>query len=142
MLTKASTFLYEGSSTSMLLALLFLLSLRTIHGFDNSFMDELFPLLQKELLPKGNKLPATTCEVAKTIKVFRLSYESIHACTNGCVLFKKTLSNVQQCPKCGVNRFVEGFVKNSSEGALTFPFNPTIIVHVQMQILGRVVDLA
>jgi hypothetical protein len=42
---KASTLLYEGSSISMLSTLLLLLSLRTIHGVNNSFMDELFSLL-------------------------------------------------------------------------------------------------
>jgi hypothetical protein len=93
-------------------------------------MDEFFSLLQKELPPKGNKLLATTYEVMKTIKMFGLSYESIHACTNGCVLFKKTLFNVQQSPKCGVSRFLESFARNSNEGASTFPFNPTIIMHI------------
>jgi hypothetical protein len=54
---------------------------------------------------------------------------------------KKTLFNVQQCPNCGISRFVEGFTINFSESALTFPFNPAIIMHVQVQILGKVVDL-
>ncbi len=55
MLTKVtSTPLYEGSSTSMLSTTLLLLNLRKIHGISNSFMDELFSLLWKELLPKGN----------------------------------------------------------------------------------------
>jgi hypothetical protein len=52
MLTKASTFLYEGSFTNMLSTTLLLLNLRTIHGVSNNFMDELFSLLWKELLPK------------------------------------------------------------------------------------------
>jgi len=46
MMTKASTPLYEGSSTSILLAIL-LLSLRVVHGVSNVFMDELFSLLQR-----------------------------------------------------------------------------------------------
>jgi hypothetical protein len=68
MFTKASTPLYEGSSTSMLSTTLLLLNLRIIHGISNSFMDELFSLLRKELLPKGNKMPATTYEALKIIK--------------------------------------------------------------------------
>jgi hypothetical protein len=52
--------LFEGSSTSMLSALLMLLNLKTVHGVSTSFMDELLALLWKELLPKGNKLLATT----------------------------------------------------------------------------------
>jgi hypothetical protein len=93
MLTKASTLLYEGSSIKMLSTLLLLLNLRTIHGVSNSFMDEFFSLLRKELPPKGNKLFATTYDVVKIIKMFGLSYESIRACTKGCVLFKITLFN-------------------------------------------------
>jgi hypothetical protein len=50
MLTKASTPLYEGSSTSMLSTTL-LLNLRVVHGVSNNFMDKLFSLLWKELLP-------------------------------------------------------------------------------------------
>ncbi len=106
MLTKTLTLLYEGSSTSMLLTTLLFLNLRTIHGISNSFMDELFSLLRKESLPKGNKMPTTTYEALKIIKVLKLSYDSIHACMNGCVLFRNALKIVQQCPKCNTNRFI------------------------------------
>jgi hypothetical protein len=41
MITKASTPLFEGSSTNMLL----LLNLKTIDGLSNVFMDELFSFL-------------------------------------------------------------------------------------------------
>ncbi len=71
----------------MLSTTLLLLNLTIVHGVSNNFMDELFSLLWKELLPKGNKMPATTYEALKIIKVFGLSYDSIHACTNGCVFF-------------------------------------------------------
>jgi hypothetical protein len=54
MLTKASTPLFEGSFTNMLLAMLLLLNLKIVHGLTNVFMDELFSLLRKKLLPKGN----------------------------------------------------------------------------------------
>jgi hypothetical protein len=45
MIVNASTPLYEGSSTSMLLAMLLLLNLKTMHVISNAFMDELFSLL-------------------------------------------------------------------------------------------------
>jgi hypothetical protein len=31
--------------------------------------------------------------------------------------------------------------KNSTESALTFPFNFMVIAHIQVQILGKIVDL-
>jgi hypothetical protein len=107
MLTKASTPLFEGSFTSMLSATLLLLNLKTIHGLTNVFMDELFSLLQKELLPKGNKTPITTYEALKLIKELGLSYDSIHTCTNGCVFFLGTLKDSRVCPKCNTSRFVD-----------------------------------
>jgi hypothetical protein len=87
MITKASTPLYEGSYTSMLATMLLLLNLRSIHGVNNVFMDEFFSLLHKEMLPKGSKMPVNTYEAFKLIKTLGLSYDSIHACPNGCVTF-------------------------------------------------------
>ncbi len=84
-ITKASTPLLEGSSINMLSAMLLLLNLKIVHGLSNVFMDELFSLLRKKLLPKGNKMPTTTYEALKLIKELGLSYDSIHTCTNGCV---------------------------------------------------------
>jgi predicted nucleic acid-binding Zn-ribbon protein len=50
----------------------------------------------------------TSYEDLKLIKSFGLSYDSIHACANGCVFFQDTLSHLQVCPKCGTDRFVDG----------------------------------
>jgi hypothetical protein len=93
MIIKASTPLFEGYSISMLFAMLMLLNLKAIHGLSNVFIDELFSLLWKELVPKGNTMLVTTYESFKLIKEFGLSYDSIHSCTNGCVLFKGTLKH-------------------------------------------------
>ncbi len=68
MFMKASTPLFEGSSTSMLLAMLLLLNLKIVHGLTNFFMDELLSLLRRLLLPKRNKMPTTTYEALKLIK--------------------------------------------------------------------------
>ncbi len=130
MLTKASTPLYEGSSTSMLSTTSLLLTLKTIHGISNSFMDELFSLLLKELLPKGNRMLVTTYEALKIIKVLILSYDLIHACTNDYVFFQDALKFVQQCPKCSTDRFVEGSTRISMQGVSTLPFNPIVGMHV------------
>jgi hypothetical protein len=119
---KASTPLYEGFSTSMLTAMLLLLNLRTMHVVNNASMDELFSLLQKRLLPKDNKMPTSTYEAIKLIKAIGLSYDSIHACTNGCLFSKHliALANVSQM----WDHYVCGWVKNySKEGLSTLPFN-------------------
>jgi hypothetical protein len=92
MIVKASTPLYKGSSTSMLLAMLLLLNLRIVHVVNNAFMDEPFSLLWKELLPKDNKMPTSTYKALKLNKAIGLSYDSIHACTNGCPLSRHIIA--------------------------------------------------
>jgi hypothetical protein len=47
MLEKNSIPLFEGSSTSMFLALLLLFNVRITHGVNNSLMDELFALTER-----------------------------------------------------------------------------------------------
>ncbi len=107
MITKALAPLFEGFSTSMLLAMLLLLNLKIIHGLDNVFMDELYSLLRKKLLPKGNKMPTTTYKAFKLIKELGLSYYSIHTCTTSCVFFGGALKDSRMCPKCNTYRFVD-----------------------------------
>jgi hypothetical protein len=46
-ISKASTPLFERSSTFVLLAILLLLNLKIVHSMSNAFMDELFSFLQK-----------------------------------------------------------------------------------------------
>ncbi len=93
-ISKASTLLFQGSSTSMLSTILLHLNMRIVHSINIVFMDELLSLLRKELLPKENKILATFYEAFKLIKSLGLSYDSIHACANGCVLFHDTLRDL------------------------------------------------
>jgi hypothetical protein len=88
--------------------MLLLLNLKIMHGVSNVFMDEVFSLLRKELLPRGNKMPTTTYEAFKSIKTLGLNYDSIHACPNGCVLFKDNLNQSEVYPKCSSNKFKDG----------------------------------
>jgi hypothetical protein len=81
MLAKASTLLYDGFTSNMLWTILLLLNLKIVHRVSNVFMNELFSLLHLELLPKVNKLSATTYEALKLVKTLGLNYDSIHACT-------------------------------------------------------------
>jgi len=106
---KVTTPLYERSATSMLSITLLLFDLSTMHGIIHIFVDELFSLLRNELLPNNNKLLTTSYEARKPIKTFGLSYDSIHTCTNGCVLFQGDYKHANVCPKlCNTLRFMEG----------------------------------
>jgi hypothetical protein len=51
---------------------------------------------------------ATSYEAHKIIKSFGLIYESINACSNGCVLFRNNYKHAHVCLKCNSSRFMEG----------------------------------
>jgi hypothetical protein len=106
--SKATTPLYKGCSISMLSTTLLLLSLNIVHGVTHTFMDELFSLLRKKLLSKNNKMLTSSYEARKLIKSLGLTYDSIHAYVNGCVLFRKKNKHIHVCPKHNTSRFVEG----------------------------------
>ncbi len=124
---KVETPFYEGCFTSMLSTMLLLLNLNIVHNVSNIFMDELFSLLKKELLPKNNKMPSTFYEAYKLIKSFGLIYDSIHACVNGCALFRRTLKHVHVCPKCDSNRYVDGLGDVRRKVLKHFPLIPRLI---------------
>jgi hypothetical protein len=72
------------------------------------FVDELFSLLRLDLFPRDNTFPKSLYEARTIVKLLELNYNSIHACYNGCVLFKGELKGATSCPKCKRSRFVEG----------------------------------
>jgi hypothetical protein len=89
---KATTPLYERFATNMLSATLLSFDLNTMHGVIHTFVDELFYLLQKELLLNNNKLPTTSYEACKPINMLGFSYDSIHTCIKGVYYSKGTIN--------------------------------------------------
>jgi hypothetical protein len=106
MITKTSSPLFEGSSTSMLSTML-LLNLKIIHGVNNILMDALFSLLKIKLLPKRTRCQPKLMKPLKLIKQLGLNYDSIHNYIDGCVFFQGTLKDCRVCPKCNTNKYVE-----------------------------------
>ena len=97
--------LYEGSSLSMLCATLLIVNCCKTHGVSNTFMNELLMLLSMSILPLGNCLPKTEYEASKILRRFGLAYNMIHACPNGCCLFKGDLEDAEKCPVCEHDRY-------------------------------------
>lgn len=100
--------LYEGSRISALACVLVLMNLAHLHNVSNSFMDELFSFLRLDALPSVNGLPKTRYEAWKLIDRLGLSFQTIHCCRNGCVLFWKDRSLLSECPHCQSSRYVVG----------------------------------
>ncbi|CAN1180949.1 hypothetical protein LINPERHAP2_LOCUS35056 [Linum perenne] len=61
--------------------------------------------LLSEVLPEGKTLPKSYYEVKKFISDLGLSYETIDACQNDCMLFWKKDINEPKCLVCGADRW-------------------------------------
>jgi hypothetical protein len=88
MLEEAIQELYIGSRSTKLAATILLMNLCTVHGVSNNFADELFTILHRHLLPEGNCLPRNHYTAKTLTSKLGLTYNSIHACAKGCVLFR------------------------------------------------------
>ena len=97
--------LYEGSTLSMLCATLLIVNCCKTHGVSNTFMNELLMLLSMSILPQGNCLPKTEYEASKILRRLGLAYNMIHACPNGCCLFRGDLEDAEICPVCDCDRY-------------------------------------
>ena len=97
--------LYEGSTLSMLCATLLIVNCCKTHGVSNAFLNELLMLLSMSILPVGNCLPKTEYDASKILRRLGLAYNIIHACPNGCCLFKGVLQDDQKCPVCDHDRY-------------------------------------
>lgn len=97
--------LFPGSSLSSLSTTLLLLMSCHTHGCSTAFIDELFKLLSKSILPTANSLPTSEYLASKKLKELGLSYNSIHACQNGCLLFRGEYEADTHCTKCGTARY-------------------------------------
>ena len=97
--------LYEGSTLSMLCATLLIVNCCKTHGVSNTFINELLMLLSMSILPVGNCLPKSEYEASKILRRLGLAYNMIHACRNGCCLFKGDLEDADKCPVCDKDRY-------------------------------------
>ncbi|CAL8992503.1 unnamed protein product, partial [Prunus brigantina] len=100
--------LYPGCRNyTKLSALVKLYNLKAKHGMIDVCFTELL-ILQGNLLPEGNTIPASMYEAKKTLCALGLSYEKMHACPNDCILYRKEYEDSTNCPTCGISRWKEG----------------------------------
>lgn len=75
------------------------------HGVSNLFLNELLMLLSMSILLVGNCLPKTEYKASKILQRLGLAYNLMHACPNGCWLFKGDLENEVKCAVCEHDRY-------------------------------------
>lgn len=101
----------------------FFLNCFTVFEVSNACAYEILKLVS-ELFPIGNNLPKSHYEGKKFLKLLGLSYDSIHACWNGCRLFRKQLADALNCLKCGQMRYTSENNKKVVKVLRHFPLIP------------------
>ncbi|KAI5343975.1 hypothetical protein L3X38_011852 [Prunus dulcis] len=95
------------SKYTMLSALMKLYNLKAKHRMSDVCSIKLL-ILQGDLLPEGKILHFSMYEAKKTLSPLGMSYEKIHACPNGCILYRNDYEDSTNCPTCGISRWKEG----------------------------------
>ncbi|XP_044372010.1 uncharacterized protein [Triticum aestivum] len=97
--------LYPGCKRfSKLQFLVRLLHIKNMRGMSNVCFDEVLTLI-KEALPEGQALPKNFHGAKKFMKAIGIGYDSIDACKNDCILFRKEHADAISCPVCGTSRW-------------------------------------
>jgi hypothetical protein len=73
------------------------------------------------LLPDGHILPKSMYELQKLLCALKMTYDQIHVCPKGCVLFRKEHKNANYCLKCKSSRYLEVDSGDGQKRQLTIP---------------------
>ena len=102
---ESRTPLFCGSNVSRLDTTLMFMNVCRTHKVTNVCISELLHLLSKVILPLRNSLPTSEGVTTAMLNRFGLRHEAIHACRNGCVLFRREHVERETCPICDACRF-------------------------------------
>jgi hypothetical protein len=114
MLEEAMEELYHGARSSVLASTILIMTLCTIHGVSNKFADSLFCLFRNHLLPSENILPKNYYAAKALIQKLGLTYNTIHACQGGCVLYRGQYKDATVCPRCNKPRYKDNIKKKKT----------------------------
>lgn len=127
LMKKACEPLYEGCGLSSLSTTLLLYNLKVTHGWSQASFSELLYLLKYKILPANNFLPSSSYEAKKSIHQLGLEYNSIHACSNDCILYRGQYTNAQVCPVCNESRWKNGTSQVPQKVLRHFPLIPRLL---------------
>ena len=82
------------------------MALKSQLGINRDGFDDMLTIFSS-LLPACHNLPRNLYEAQKLLRALKMPYEQIHACPNGCILFRKDHANAKYCPKCKSSRYPE-----------------------------------
>jgi len=106
MFSSAQKPLHCKTTVSQLDAIRRIMALKSQFSLSRDAYDGVLTVIGS-LLPEGHILPKSMYESQKLLRALKMSYEQIHACLKGCVLFRKEHAEAKYCPKCKSSRFME-----------------------------------
>ncbi|XP_042404102.1 uncharacterized protein LOC121993927 [Zingiber officinale] len=110
MLREIEKELYPGCvNFSALNFLVKLMHVKVLNKWSNKSFDMLLKLL-KQAFPQAI-LPGSHYEAKRKLGELGLGYESIHVCENDCALFWRENVGLENCPICGMSRWVDKNMK-------------------------------
>ncbi|KAM0013959.1 putative Transposase-associated domain-containing protein [Helianthus debilis subsp. tardiflorus] len=105
MLSQPNQPLWPGSENASILSTATrLLNWNSDCNVSDSTFDKL-PLIIKDILPDGAKLPRNFYETKKMLKLLELSSQRIHVCENHCMLFNEDNYYLNHCIVCNESRY-------------------------------------
>jgi hypothetical protein len=115
---EAKRELYPGCTKfSKLSFVVKLLHMKSLYRICNSAFSAILKLLT-DAFPEFNTLPKSYYEAKTLLRELGLGYESIHVCCNNCVLFRKKFAKLDNCPVCGLSRWVDAERKKIQQKVL------------------------
>lgn len=102
----ASEPLYPGfpQGKATLFTIIELQNLKTRYGWTGTSVIALLEWL-KDLFTENCNLPKNYPKMKNIIKDLGMECETIHACRNGCILYRKEYEHLHVCPKCEVSQY-------------------------------------
>jgi hypothetical protein len=120
MLSSAQKPLHEKTMVSQLDAIGRLMAFKSQCSMSQDNFDGMLAVVGSLLL-EGHILPKNLYESQKLLRALKMSYEHIHACPNGCVLFRKDHEKATHCPKCKSSRYLEVDTSDGKKEQLGIP---------------------
>jgi len=106
MLSAAQQPLHGQTTVSQLDAIGRVMAFKSQYHLSHDAFDTMLTVFGS-MLSKGHILPMNMYESRKLLHALMMPYEQIHACENGCVLFRKEHEEATHCPKCNSSRYME-----------------------------------
>jgi hypothetical protein len=120
MLSSAQKPLHDRTTVSQLDSIGRLMGFKSECSMSREHFDGMLTVIGSPL-PNGHILPKSMYESQKLLCALKMSYDQIHVCPKGCVLFRKEHKDVNYCPKCKYSRYLEVDSSDGQKRQLTSP---------------------